>query len=265
LSNDVAQMSERLSRSIGVLHITDPHLFAAADGDLRGTVTDSTLTDVLHHYRESDWSADLCVMTGDVIQDGTSAAYERFCNHLAPLNMPVYCVPGNHDDRTLMHQALAEPPFYYCDTVEIGDWLVVGIDSCLDGEAGGHVAGDEMRRLGELLIKTSAKHALVCLHHPPLPMGSKWLDQVGLQNGGEFLELVSRSEKVRIALFGHVHQEFFVEHENVKIVGTPSTCRQFKPRSDEFALDESPPAYRRINLLADGSVDTKLIWLPSNE
>jgi hypothetical protein len=32
---------------------------------------------------------------------------------------------------------------------------------------------------------------LICLHHPPVPMHCKWLDSVGLDNGGEFLSRAS--------------------------------------------------------------------------
>lgn len=258
-------MTGTSSAVIRLLHVTDPHLFAEADGSLRGTVTQSTLAAVLDHYRESGWRADLIAMTGDVIQDGTAAAYERFRQLLTPLDLPVYCVPGNHDDRELMRQALATPPFHYCDSVQLGNWLITGIDSCLDDDAGGRVSDDEMHRLGEILSTTTAAHVAVCLHHPPLPMGSKWLDRVGLNNGAEFLHLTSRSGKVRTALFGHVHQEFAAEHDGISIIGTPSTCRQFKPDSDEFALDDKPPAYRRMSLFADGSTETELVWLTSNE
>ena len=68
--------------------------------------------------------------------------------------------------------------------------------------------------------------------------------------------------KVRAAIFGHVHQAFEGAHESIQIIGTPSTCRQFKLASDEFALDDNPPAYRRVSLHSDGSVNTELIWVP---
>ena len=200
-------------------------------------------------------------MTGDLIQDDTAAAYERFCELMTPMGLPVYCVPGNHDVRPLMKQALATPPYHYCDSLTIGNWLITGIDSCIEGDAGGCVSDDEMARLADILSKTDAQHVAVCLHHPPLPMGSQWLDQVGMRNGGEFLAVVSESGLVRTALFGHVHQEFFEEHNSIKIIGTPSTCRQFKPDSDEFALDDNPPAYRQVSLCADGTVESELIWL----
>ena len=108
---------------VRVLHVTDPHLFADADSSLRGTVTYSTLTAVLEHYLRSGWTADLIAMTGDVIQDDTPAAYDRFVQLIEPLGLPVYCVPGNHDVRELMQQALASPPFHYCETTAHANWL----------------------------------------------------------------------------------------------------------------------------------------------
>ena len=200
-------------------------------------------------------------MTGDLIQDDSREAYERFCESMLPLALPVYCLPGNHDIRHMMKDALAGPEFHYCESVIHGAWLITAIDSCIDGDAAGRVDDAEMDRLAQLLEETTAEHVLVCLHHPPLPVGSKWLDQVGLRNGEEFLRLLTRTGKVRAAIFGHVHQAFEGSHESIQIIGTPSTCRQFKVASDEFALDDGPPAYRRVNLLADGSVDTELIWM----
>ncbi len=142
-------------------------------------------------------------------------------------------------------------------------WLITGIDSCLTGDAGGRVDNEEMDRLSKILEQTSAEHVLICLHHPPLPVGSKWLDQVGLRNGEEFLRMIAQPGNVRAAIFGHVHQAFSEEYESIRIIGTPSTCRQFKAGSDEFALDDHPPGYRRFSLHADGSIENELIWLDS--
>ena len=243
------------------MHLTDPHLFADPDASLRGTVTHASFCRTLEHVRGSTWQADLVAVTGDLIQDDTAEAYGTFCELLRPLGLPVYCVPGNHDVRALMQDALKSAGFHYCSSVLQGNWLIAGIDSCINGEAGGHVAVDELTRLGDALSDTDAQHALICLHHPPLPVGSKWLDQVGLDNGDEILELLAASGKVRAAIFGHVHQAFEGIHAGVQIVGTPSTCRQFTIASDEFALDENPAAYRRIELHADGRFGSELVWV----
>ena len=203
----------------------------------------------------------MVAMTGDLIQDDSRDAYERFCELMLPLGLPVYCIPGNHDIRDIMKDALARPEFHYCESVVNGAWLITGIDSCMDDDAAGRVDDHEMERLERILNETEAEHVLICLHHPPLPVGSQWLDQVGLKNSEEFLRLIARTGKVRAAIFGHVHQAFEGAHESIQIIGTPSTCRQFKLASDEFELDDNPPAYRRVSLHPDGSVNTELIWL----
>ena len=246
---------------IRVLHVTDPHLFADSDSNLRGTVTHSSLQKVLGHIQASGWDADMVAMTGDLIQDHSREAYEHFCESMLPLGLPVYCVPGNHDVRPMMKDALARPEFHYCESVIHGAWLITGIDSCTNDSAAGCIEDHEMERLEKVLDDTAVDHVLICLHHPPLPVGSKWLDQVGLRNGEEFLRLIARTGKVRAAIFGHVHQAFEGSHESIQIIGTPSTCRQFKVASDEFALDDRRPAYRRISLHPDGSVHAELIWL----
>ncbi len=256
-----AVVIDTAAQAIRVLQITDPHLFAEPDGSLRGVVTEESLRAVLAHVAENAWPADLVVVTGDLIQDDSEQAYINFRAHFQDFGLPVLCVPGNHDIRALMQRALDGDPFRYCGTHRQGNWLILGIDSCKRGHAGGFVAAAELERIRDTLERTAARHVLVCLHHPPLPMRSTWLDTVGLDNGAEFLALLSELGRVRGCLFGHVHQDFDQTHAGMRILGTPSTCRQFLPHSDDFALDERPPAYRRIELAPDGSIDEELIWV----
>jgi Icc protein len=251
--------------SLRILQLTDTHLFASASGTLRGIDTLATLESVVSDILARAWPADIIAATGDISHDEPVGAYDRFREAVRPLGLPVFCIPGNHDSRDAMHSALSEPPFYYCRTFESGHWCVIGIDSCLAGEASGRISDEELRRLASELADTRKPHAAVCLHHPPLPMQSRWLDSVGLENADAFLDVVERAGNVRAVVFGHVHQAFDETRGTTRIIGTPSTCAQFLPRSDEFSLDVRPPAYRRISLLADGSVHTELIWIDEDE
>ena len=230
-------------------------------GTLRGVQTSVSLKRVLKAYRRHDWEAELAVCTGDIVQDDSAKAYKRFRKRLAKLELPVVCVPGNHDVRTLMRELLSEPPFSYCPDIREGNWLMTCVDSCVDGRAGGQIGERELEKLGATVTATDAEHVIVFLHHPPVVMGSTWLDSVGLEDAAEFMVAVSRQPKVRAVVFGHVHQEYDRIHGDVRVIGTPSTCRQFKPGSSEFDVDDRPPAYRRIQLLPDGRVETTLIWV----
>jgi Icc protein len=224
-------------------------------------VTYSSLFDVLQHYRSCNWRADLVLVTGDLIQDDSEAAYAHFRDLTGGLGLPVYCLPGNHDIRPMMRQALAAQPFHYCAASDARNWRVCPVDSCSTGQAGGRVPEDELARLDAAIDAADAEHIMVAVHHPPVVLGSRWLDSVGMQNGDEFLQRISRSGRVRLVVFGHVHQAFEAEHENIAIIGTPSTCRQFTPGSTFFAVDENPPAYRRISLYTDGRFEHKLVWV----
>ncbi len=246
-----------------VLHLTDPHLFADRRGALRGAVTYDTLQLVIAHYLDSDFEADFIALTGDIVQDDSAEAYAHCHELVSSLGLPVLCVPGNHDVRSLMRDLLPDPPFSYCGSIESGNWLITGIDSCSAGRAGGRIAETALRRMEEAIAASSAGHVMVCLHHPPVPMHSKWLDTVGLDNGDEFLARAASSGRVRAAIFGHVHQHYDAAHDGIRLVATPSTCRQFLPRADEFAVDDRPPAYRLIELHADGSINAELMWVES--
>jgi Icc protein len=153
------------------------------------------------------------------------------------------------------------PPFSYCAKEELGDWLIVGLDSCVEDDAGGEITAEEFARLESIVSASSARHILVSLHHPPVPMGSTWLDTVTLRNGDEFLSRLAALGRVRLVIFGHVHQPYDAEYHGIQVIGTPSTCRQFLPGSEDFNVDERPPAYRRITLSSDGSIENELIWV----
>ena len=232
---------------------------------MRGTVTHRTLSAVVDDVLKRGWPADIVAVTGDLIQDDSREAYEQFMSLMMRLDLPVYCIPGNHDVRPVMKSALSAEPFRYCESARLADWLIVGIDSCIDNDAGGEIAAAELARLAREVEETDAAHVLVCLHHPPVPMGSRWLDRVGLKNADVFLDLAVRLGKVRGTLFGHVHQQYDGEHGGIRIIGTPSTCRQFKPGSDEFALDDNPPAYRQVTLNGDGTINAVLIDVSTSE
>ena len=92
-------------------------------------------------------------------------------------------------------------------------------------------------------------------------MAAPGLDTVGLDDGEAFLDRIASSGRVRSAIFGHVHQAYDEVHNGIRVIATPSTCRQFKPGSEDFAVDHNPPAYRRIELHPDGRFETELIWV----
>lgn len=246
---------------VRVLQLTDPHLLADPADSLRGTVTYASLQSVIAHYEAGSWRADLVALTGDVVQDDSARAYEHCRALLEPLELPVYCLPGNHDVLPLMHEALSTEPFFYLETIEIGSWALVSVDSCEEGQHHGWIAAAELDRMQREIESSKADHVLVLLHHPPVDIGSEWLDEYGLNNADALFTRIDAHERVRGIVFGHVHQAFEAERGALRLIGSPSTCAQFKPGCREFTIDDKPPAYRHIELHAGGQIETNVVWV----
>jgi Icc protein len=242
-----------------ILHITDPHLYGSATGRLRGVETDPSLHAVLDDAfaRVPDYRAVL--VTGDLVQDDKSG-YLRFRSLFGALTKPVLCIPGNHDEPEAMRKELAGAPFEICGAHEIGDWHFIMLDSYDPGHVGGRLTKTELARLDAALAR-SPKHAMVCLHHHPIAMGSRWLDSVGLADPVEFWRIIDAHAQVRAVVWGHVHQDYDGERGDVRLFATPSTGAQFLPQSDRYAVDSRPPAYRKFELHADGRIETSVHWV----
>ena len=246
------------SNTLRVLQLTDPHLFADRDQALRDTVSWQSLSAAIEHYRASEWAADLVYLTGDLIQDDSREAYRNVRALVDSIGLPVHVVPGNHDVPELMRQELGD--YALCSTIDTDGWRIVGIDTYEPGVASGRVGAAELERLRDLLAR-SERPVAIFMHHPPVDLDSAWLDSVGLADRAEFLDVARESGMVRLIVFGHVHQAFDNEDPDLRIIGTPSTGRQFKPGSREFAVDDRPPAYRRFEFGADGTFNTRLVWV----
>jgi Icc protein len=128
------------------------------------------------------------------------------------------------------------------------------------GADGGHLSPAQLQLL-ERELATATTPVLVCLHHHPVPVGSDWLDHIGLGNAAEFFRIIDAHRCVRGILWGHVHQAFDGLHRGVRLLATPSTCAQFQPHAHDFAIDARPPAFRTLQLNADGTLITDLYWV----
>lgn len=245
-----------------LLQITDTHLHATTDSKMRGVNTYTTLRRVLEHVRNgSRWPPVAIIATGDLVQDESRAGYERFAELLKTLATPTYCIPGNHDDPELMAQTLGPPAFQVCGSARLGSWCLVMLNTFEAGEDAGRLAESELERLDQTLAEHSECHALVCLHHQPIRMGSAWLDGVGLRNADDFLDVIDRHTNVRGVVWGHVHQASDNTRNGVRYLSTPSTCSQFLPMSAHFAIDQKPPGCRWLRLGHDGSIATTVDWI----
>lgn len=239
-----------------LLQITDTHLFADHSDTLLGLDTGASFRSVVALARREFPAPDAILATGDLAQDASTDAYRQLAVGLGEFGAPVYWIPGNHDDPAVAEATLTDSWFRRERSFVRDGWQVILLDSSVPGSVAGRVGEAELERLAGCLKAHPDHHALVCLHHQPEPVGSRWLDGLGLENQAELMGLLESFPQVRGVLWGHVHQEYANRRGNIRMLASPSTCLQFRPGSRDFSIDDAVPGYRWLELADDGAIRT---------
>lgn len=238
-----------------LIQITDSHLFADPGGRLLGLKTRSSFEAVLRLALGAQRPAQALVMTGDLIHDESAEGYGYLRGVLEATGLPCYCIPGNHDRPELIAQWLGPAALGRVASRALGPWTLIFLDSTHAGHEGGRLATDQLEAM-DALLAANPSPALIFLHQHPVPVGSAWMDTMGVENGQDLMAICDRHPQIRALVFGHVHQEFSVERGGYRILGTPSTCVQFLPGRAEFTIDTRAPGYRELLLYPDGRLET---------
>ena len=256
------QMAKDHHSPIRIVQITDTHLFSEGSGTLLKMNTKHSFQQVLELVRMHDSPPDLILGTGDIAQDASATAYEYFKSSIGALNAPFMWLPGNHDNALLM-QSLAEGTSAAYKCMQLGNWLIVMLDTSVGGQVHGTLSAEELAFLSAQLdaseLSDSVDHVLVSMHHNPIRGTAGWMKNIGLQNPQKFWETAKTSSKLRAIVYGHIHQELDFVLEGIRCLCTPSTCIQFKPDVVNFALDKMNPGYRNLVLYSDGAIDTQVV------
>jgi Icc protein len=241
--------------SLRVVQVTDPHLHANPSGCLLGLNTLESFDRVLDTARTLA-PLDMILVTGDLVHDGSPVGYAHLRKRLAALQIPTYCIAGNHDQPAVMRSVVHRGKVQVVTSAQHRGWSLVFLNSTLPDNDGGHLSDQELENLANNLQAHRDKHTLVCLHHHPVPVGSAWMDTMALDNPERFFDIIDQHPQVRGILWGHIHQEFEAERKGVRLIASPSTCIQFVPGQDEFGVDPLPPGLRWLALLPDGRIRT---------
>ncbi|GGK65344.1 metallophosphoesterase [Amphritea balenae] len=250
-----------MSDTVLIAQITDCHLQNDPEQLYRGLDVEQHLDAVLEdlfHPAEFSRPPDLILWTGDLIHHGGPQGYLRLQQRLAQLPVPSYWIPGNHDDTALMMQIGGA---LNLRTLECGEWVIILLDSTSlpDGKGSGTLAQNELDYLQQQLNQYSDRHCLVVLHHNPVKVQSGWQDSIMLANAASFWEVLHNYSQAKAVVCGHVHQDWDLDWQGVRVLMTPASSVEFKKCSDQFQLDDDKkPAYRLLELRSDGQIQTSV-------
>lgn len=244
------------------VHITDSHLLNQSEETFHGLNTKKSLAAVLSHSQTHYPDIDFLLFTGDISQTGTKQSYTLFKSVLQTYDLPVYCVPGNHDAPKLLQHIIPSCPDDSINIIQLGKFSLVLLNSWVAGKHHGMITQRCLQQLEHHLQNSEDQFNIIAIHHPPVLINSKWLDEIGLQNQAEFLQIINKYSQNMLLICGHVHQEVDQQLDKLRLLATPSTCHQFKARCEHMhRIDSTSPAYRFVKLDTTNKIATKVHYI----
>ena len=243
-----------------IAHITDTHI-TALGALLMGIVdTASALERAVDAVNRLGPAPDVTVLTGDLVETGAPEEYAYLRALLAPLRMPVFAIPGNHDAREPMREAFIGDGYlprqgFLNYVVEDYPLRIVALDTLVPGEGGGALCADRLHWLERTLSTASDRPTLVLMHHPPFSTGIRRMDQAGLSGINGLAEIVRGHPQVERILCGHLHRPIEARFAGTVAGTAPSTAHQIvldlRPEARlSFAFE--PPGYQ-LHYWRDGT------------
>lgn len=238
-----------LIAQISDLHVAPPGVL------IGGADSSATLARCVRDIAGRDPPPDLVLATGDLVEEGTPEEYRRLRDLLAPLAMPVYVIPGNHDDRSTLRRAFADHHYlpagggsihYALDGNELG---LIALDTTVPGAPHGALDEPQCAWLEGLLQRRTDRAFLVFMHHPPIMTGIRCLDDIALEprSVARLADIAAREPRIERIVCGHVHRSIQARWKGTLVSICPSTAYQgiLNLRNDDFdAATGEPPAYQ---------------------
>jgi len=216
-----------------LLFLTDLHLTAGQE-TIIGLDPAARMKAVLDAALAAHPDAAALILMGDLAHRGEPAAYAVLKDILAPVGVKVIPMIGNHDRREAFLAAFPDAPQspggFVQAWVDLDAHRIITLDT-LDGPPyaddhhAGHLCPERLAFLDEALRSRAGRHAVVCMHHPPFDTGVVSMDQIGLTNGDEVMDLLSHHGNLSL-MCGHLHLTVTGVTKGVPWTVLKSPCHQ---------------------------------------
>jgi 3',5'-cyclic-AMP phosphodiesterase len=233
-----------------IAQISDPHITQVGGKADRKYETAVHLQRAVAHLARLPAPPDVVLVTGDCVDGGSVLEYERFRDLLRPLTMPVYAIPGNHDDRGHLREVFGTQgttPMACFIQYVVDEWPVrlIALDTNVPGHHEGYLCAERLCWLEERLAEAPGRPTVIFLHHPPFPTGLAVLDHMGLEGANALGAIIARHPQVERIVAGHVHCTMQRRFHGTLPITCPSTAHQLfldLQRPERLAVVMEPPA-----------------------
>lgn len=216
-----------------IAQISDLHV-STADPDHKLVDTSETLRRVIDVLNTMRPRPDCVIATGDLVDHGTDVEYRILFSILERLELPLYLLPGNHDNAPLLRMHLhmhgmlrADEAGHLGTVIDTHDVRLVLVDTT-DPTRHDGVFPEARAAWLDRVLQADTRPTLVAMHHPPFATGIWWMDVMGIERGGRtrFESVVRKHPHVRQIVSGHVHRSIARTWGVTMLTVCPSTAHQ---------------------------------------
>ncbi|MDE2007870.1 MAG: phosphodiesterase [Rhodospirillales bacterium] len=234
-----------------IAQLSDFHLRPRGLPANRVVETNMLAARALRAVARLDPRPDAVLLTGDLADRGEPGAYRLLARLLAESNLraPVFAIPGNHDDRAALAEALGtprDPDGFLHHAIEDFPVRMILLDTLVPGASHGELCARRLAWLDSALAAAPERPTLIALHHPPFATGIGHMDRIALRAPEDFAAILARHAQVRLVLCGHVHRPIVTRIAEAVTIIAPSVAHQValdlrEAAPSAFVLE--PPAY----------------------
>ncbi|MEU6409681.1 metallophosphoesterase [Microbispora sp. NPDC046933] len=233
-------------------HVSDIHI----DGSERNT---SRAARALTHARSL--RPDAIVLTGDLADHGAVEEYEIVRELIAGDDVPLVLCPGNHDARGNLRKVLLEQDGDHPvnQALNLDHATIALCDSSIPGRPDGELSDDTLAWLDSVLAATPGVPAFVGMHHPAVPLGIPYVDEIRLGRPEGLAEVLGRHPHAIAVLAGHAHTAAATTFAGLPLLVAPgvvSTALLPSETSARPPVDHDLPPAIALHVLDDGRVTT---------
>jgi len=235
-----------------VAQISDMHV-SSADTDADAAFAGAAgLAAAIKHLNGLRPRPSMVLATGDLVAIGKAEEYVRLRALLDDLDLPVYLMPGNHDDRELMREAFPDhsylPPTGFLNyEIDAGPYRILMLDTVVTGQSHGELCAERLDWLAESLGQAPERPTMVCLHHPPFLTGIGKMDETILRGADGFGRIVAANGQIERVSCGHLHRPITRRYHGTVASTCPSTAFQIVLDLEDVrrlgVIKEAPACY----------------------
>lgn len=240
-----------------LIHLTDLHLTDPAPADRRDPLlrTQAAIADIARRHADAAG----ILLTGDLADAGAPGAYANLTAALEGVDLPVWPIPGNHDDRAALATAFgidtAATKGFVQYAVDLDGLSLLFLDTLDAGHSGGRFCRDRADWAADALAARRDRPVIVGLHHPPMAVGMRFMDEIRLDpvDADRLADTLDTHPNVLHLLFGHLHRPVTAKWRGYSLSSQFGPNHQLEldlPNTDVL-LTDGPGCYGVI--LVDGS------------